>query len=47
VAVPEEADLRHDVVLASASPVADRYDADRYDATDFDAAGDGMMTGQR
>lgn len=43
VEVPDEADLRHDVVLSPASPVATRYD----DAADLDPADDGMMTGQR
>jgi Carboxypeptidase regulatory-like domain len=40
VEVPDEKDLRHDAVLASASPTAARYDG-------YDDADDGMMTGQR
>jgi Carboxypeptidase regulatory-like domain len=40
VEVPDETDLRHDAVLASASPTVARYD-------EYDDAGDGMMTGPR
>ncbi|GAA1245034.1 hypothetical protein GCM10009609_05550 [Pseudonocardia aurantiaca] len=40
VEVPDEKHLRHDAILASASPTAARYDG-------YDDADDGMMTGQR